>query len=29
MIADNSQLIVDTRNAMRQVKGKRDHIVPA
>jgi UDP-N-acetyl-D-glucosamine dehydrogenase len=29
MIADNAQLIVDTRNAMREVKGRRDHIVGA
>jgi UDP-N-acetyl-D-glucosamine dehydrogenase len=29
MIADNSKLIVDTRNALRNVKGKRDHIVSA
>ena len=29
MIADHSQLIVDTRNALRNVKGRRDHIVPA
>jgi UDP-N-acetyl-D-glucosamine dehydrogenase len=29
MIADHSKLIVDTRNALRQVKGKRDHIVAA
>jgi UDP-N-acetyl-D-glucosamine dehydrogenase len=29
MIADNAPLIVDTRNAMRSVKGKRDHIVQA
>ncbi len=29
MIADNSKLIVDTRNAMRDVKGKREHIVKA
>jgi UDP-N-acetyl-D-glucosamine dehydrogenase len=28
-VADNSQLIVDTRNALRNVKGKRDHIVSA
>ncbi len=28
-IADNAQLIVDTRNAMRDVKGRRDHIVGA
>jgi UDP-N-acetyl-D-glucosamine dehydrogenase len=29
MVADNAQLIVDTRNAMRDVKGRRDHIVGA
>ena len=29
MIADNAKLIVDTRNALREVKGKRDHIVGA
>jgi UDP-N-acetyl-D-glucosamine dehydrogenase len=29
MIADHAKLIVDTRNAMRDVKGKRDHIVSA
>jgi UDP-N-acetyl-D-glucosamine dehydrogenase len=29
MIADNAKLIVDTRNALRNVKGKRDHIVSA
>jgi UDP-N-acetyl-D-glucosamine dehydrogenase len=29
MIADHSKMIVDTRNALRQVKGKRDHIVSA
>jgi UDP-N-acetyl-D-glucosamine dehydrogenase len=29
MIADNSQLIVDTRNALKDVKGKREHIVKA
>ena len=28
-VADNAQLIVDTRNAMRNVKGRRDHIVQA
>jgi UDP-N-acetyl-D-glucosamine dehydrogenase len=28
-IADHAQLIVDTRNAMRNVKGRRDHIVQA
>src|SRR5688572_17786977 len=29
MIADHSKLIVDTRNALREVTGKRDHIVGA
>jgi UDP-N-acetyl-D-glucosamine dehydrogenase len=29
MIADNARLIIDTRNALRNVKGQRDHIVPA
>jgi UDP-N-acetyl-D-glucosamine dehydrogenase len=29
MIADHSELIVDTRNAMRDVTGRRDHIVSA
>jgi UDP-N-acetyl-D-mannosaminuronate dehydrogenase len=29
MVADHAKLIVDTRNALRDVKGKRDHIVPA
>jgi UDP-N-acetyl-D-glucosamine dehydrogenase len=29
MIADHSKLIVDTRNAMKNVTGKRDHIVMA
>src|SRR5688572_18154243 len=29
MIADNAQLIVDTRNATRGVSGRRDHIVAA
>jgi UDP-N-acetyl-D-glucosamine dehydrogenase len=29
MIADNAQLIIDTRNALRDVKGRRDHIIPA
>jgi UDP-N-acetyl-D-glucosamine dehydrogenase len=29
MVADNAQLVVDTRGAMRKVKGKRDHIVTA
>jgi UDP-N-acetyl-D-glucosamine dehydrogenase len=29
MVADHAALIVDTRNALRNVKGRRDHIVPA
>jgi len=29
LVADHSQLIVDTRNAMKSVKGRRDHIVAA
>lgn len=29
MIADRAQLVVDTRNALRNVRGRRDHIVPA
>jgi UDP-N-acetyl-D-glucosamine dehydrogenase len=29
MVADHAQLIVDTRNAMRNVTGRRDHIVQA
>ena len=29
LLADHSQLIVDTRNAMKNVKGRRDHIVAA
>ncbi len=29
MIADHARLIVDTRNALRNVRGRRDHIVPA
>ena len=29
MIADNANLIVDSRGVMRNVTGKRDHIVPA
>ncbi|HVT87797.1 MAG TPA: nucleotide sugar dehydrogenase [Tepidisphaeraceae bacterium] len=29
MIADHSSLVVDTRNAMRRVSGRRDHIVGA
>jgi UDP-N-acetyl-D-glucosamine dehydrogenase len=28
-IADNAVLIVDTRNALRRVTGRRDHIVQA
>jgi UDP-N-acetyl-D-glucosamine dehydrogenase len=28
-VADNAKLIVDTRNALRDVKGRRDHIVSA
>ena len=28
-VADNAKLIVDTRNAMRNVTGRRDHIVQA
>lgn len=28
-IADKSSLIVDTRGALRNVKGRRDHIIPA
>src|SRR5918993_1152123 len=28
-VADNAQLIIDTRNALRDVKGRRDHIVGA
>jgi UDP-N-acetyl-D-glucosamine dehydrogenase len=28
-IADNAGLLVDTRDALRQVKGRRDHIVQA
>jgi UDP-N-acetyl-D-glucosamine dehydrogenase len=28
-VADHAQLIVDTRNALRDVKGRRDHIVSA
>jgi len=27
MIADNAQLIIDSRNALRAVSGRRDHIV--
>jgi UDP-N-acetyl-D-glucosamine dehydrogenase len=29
MIVDNSQLIIDTRNATRDVRGERAHIVQA
>jgi len=29
MVADNAKLIVDTRGALRNVKGKKDHIVQA
>jgi UDP-N-acetyl-D-glucosamine dehydrogenase len=29
MVADNAKLIVDTRNATRNVRGKRDHIIGA
>jgi UDP-N-acetyl-D-glucosamine dehydrogenase len=29
MIADYSPLIIDTRNALAKVRGRRDHIVPA
>ena len=29
LVADNAQLIVDTRNAMKNTKGRRDHIVAA
>src|SRR5258707_6392885 len=29
LVADHAQLIVDTRNAMKNVKGRRDHIIPA
>ncbi len=28
-VADHAQLIVDSRNALRGVKGRRDHIVSA
>jgi UDP-N-acetyl-D-glucosamine dehydrogenase len=28
-IADHSRLIIDTRNALKDVKGRREHIVPA
>ena len=29
MVADNAKLIVDTRNALKNVKGRRDHVVMA
>jgi UDP-N-acetyl-D-glucosamine dehydrogenase len=29
LVADHAQLIVDTRNALKNVKGRRDHIVKA
>jgi UDP-N-acetyl-D-glucosamine dehydrogenase len=29
MIADNARLIIDTRNALRNITGPREHIVPA
>jgi UDP-N-acetyl-D-glucosamine dehydrogenase len=29
MVADNAKLIVDTRNALKNVRGKREHIVMA
>ncbi len=29
VVADNAKLIVDTRNALKDVKGRRDHIVRA
>ncbi|MDB5331631.1 MAG: wbpA 2, partial [Phycisphaerales bacterium] len=29
MIADHARLVIDTRNALRNVKGRRDHIVMA
>ena len=29
MVADHAKLIVDTRNALKDVKGRRDHIVKA
>ncbi|HWP39539.1 MAG TPA: UDP binding domain-containing protein, partial [Tepidisphaeraceae bacterium] len=29
LIADHAKLIVDSRNAMRNVRGRRDHIVAA
>ncbi len=28
-VADHAQLVVDTRNALRDVSGRRDHIVSA
>ena len=29
MVADHARLLVDTRNALKDVKGRRDHIVVA
>ena len=29
MVADNARRVVDTRNALRNVKGRRDHILGA
>lgn len=29
LVADYAKLVVDTRNAMKNVKGRRDHIVEA
>ena len=29
LVADHAKLVVDTRNAMKNVKGRRDHIVEA
>jgi UDP-N-acetyl-D-glucosamine dehydrogenase len=29
MVADNAKLIVDTRNALRNIKGRREHIIMA
>jgi UDP-N-acetyl-D-glucosamine dehydrogenase len=29
MVADHARLIVDTRNALAKIEGRRDHIVPA
>jgi UDP-N-acetyl-D-glucosamine dehydrogenase len=29
MVADNASLVVDTRNALKGVRGKRDHVVMA